>query len=205
MGIPISITGMSAYIKDISDGNLLLVQGSIDPITSIFVQTLSTIAIKEGKPVNFITSRAEEEVREQVQLFQSNGFDFPIIEERSHRHWENYIVDDGLMVIDSFSYLNLERPLSEVRRVLEDFLKLCKQKNAIVLLTIERSMLSEQVEVTCAHLADGIFNFLTKDTDKGIRRYIRIPKWMDGRSFDDNIYYQFDGREIRVDLRSRVR
>jgi len=204
MGIPISITGMSSYIKDISDGNLILVQGSIDPITTIFVQTLSTIAVKEEKPVNFITSRTVEEVREQIHLFQSNGIEFPVIEERSHRHWENYIVDNGVMVIDSFSYLNLERPLSEVRRVLEDFLRLCKQKNSIILLTIERGMLSEQVEVTCSHLADGIFNFLTKDTDKGIRRYIRIPKWMDGRSLDDNIYYHFNGREIRVDLRSRV-
>jgi KaiC/GvpD/RAD55 family RecA-like ATPase len=66
-------------------------------------------------------------------------------------------------------------------------------------------MLQEQVEVTCAHLADGIMKFLTMDTTKGIRRYIRIPKWMHGKSFDENIYYHFDGREILVDLRSRVR
>ena len=110
-----------------------------------------------------------------------------------------------MTVIDSFSYLNIERPLIEVRRVLEEFLKLCKQKDAIVLLTSERGMLTEQVDVTCAHLSDGIFTFLSKDTDQRIRRFIRIPKWMDGQAFDENIYYNYNGKEIKVDLRTRVR
>lgn len=205
MGIPIKIAGMSGFIQKIPFGNLVLIEGSIDPITSIFVQTLSTIAVQEGIPVRFITSRAEEEVRDQIKLFQDECIDFPIIAERSHRHWQNYIIDKGLTVIDSFSYLNIERPLDDVRRVLEEFLKLCKEKKAILLLTTEKGMLSEQAEVTCSHLADGIFCFLTRDTDKGIRRYIRVPKWMSGQSFDENIYYHFDGREIKIDLRARVR
>jgi archaellum biogenesis ATPase FlaH len=205
MGIPIEIAGMGEFIQKIPFGNLVLIEGSIDPITTIFVQTLSTIAVHENTPVRFITSRAEEEVRDQIQLFQDDCVDFPIIAERSHRHWQNHITEKGLTVIDSFSYLNIERSLDDVRRVLEEFLKLCKEKKAIMLLTTERGMLSKQVEVTCAHLADGIFCFLTRDTEKGIRRYIRVPKWMSGQSFDENIYYQFDGREMKIDLRARVR
>ena len=205
MGIPIEIAGMSEFIQKIPFGNLVLVEGSIDPITTIFVQTMATIAVHKDVPVRFITSRAEEEVREQIRLFQDNGVDFPIVAERSHRHWQDHIKENGLTVIDSFSYLNIDRPLSDVRRVLEEFLKLCKEKHAIMLLTTEHGMLEEQVDVTCAHLADGIFRFLTRDTEKGIRRYIRVPKWMNGQSFDENIYYHFDGREIRVDLRARVR
>jgi archaellum biogenesis ATPase FlaH len=205
MGVQITIPGLNEFISEVPQGNLVLVEGSIDPITTLFVQTLATIAVHEDKIVNYITSRTMEEVRDQVLYFQSNGVEFSITEERSHRHWQDYIVKDGMTIIDSFSYLNIERPLADVRRVLEEFLKLCKQHKAIVLLTLERGMLQEQVEVTCAHLADGIMKFLTMDTTKGIRRYIRIPKWMHGKSFDENIYYHFDGREILVDLRSRVR
>ena len=205
MGISISITGMSTFLKDIPDGNLILVEGSIDPITSLFVQTIAINAFQENKPVHFISSRAEEEVRTQINTFQTKEIPIPIIEERSHRYWQNYITDNGLTIIDSFSYLNIERPLIEVRRLLEEFLKLCKQKEAIVIITTERGMLTEQVNVTCAHLADGIFRFLTKDTDQGLKRLIRIPKWMNWQSFDENIYYNVNGKEIKVDLRTRVR
>jgi KaiC/GvpD/RAD55 family RecA-like ATPase len=205
MGIPIKIAGMSGFIQDIPFGNLVLIEGSIDPIATIFVQTMASISVTEEIPVRFITSRAEEEVRDQIRFFQDNGLEFPIFAERSHRHWQDHITEKGLTAIDSFSYLNIDRPLADVRRVLEEFLKQCKEKQAIILLTSEQGMLSEQVEVTCRHLADGIFRFLSRDTEQGIRRYIRIPKWMNGQSFDENIYYQFDGREIRVDLRSRVR
>ena len=205
MGIPITIPGLTEFITEIPKGTLVLVEGSIDPITTLFVQQIATVAVHEDKKVNYITSRAMEEVRDQVQYFQDNGAEFSIVEERSHRHWQDYIVDHGVTIIDSFSYLNIERSLSDVRRVLEEFLKRCKQHHAIVFLTLEQGMLSEQVEVTCAHLADGIFKFLTMDTSKGIRRYIRIPKWMHGKSFDENIYYHFDGKNISVDLRARVR
>ncbi len=205
MGIKIEIPGLTEYIQKMPNGNVILVEGGINPSTSIFVQHLATVAHKQGRCVNYITSKTKEEVEEQVNIIQRQPPVFPIIEERSHRHWKEYISDESILVIDSFSYMVLDRSLADVVLIMEEFLRLCKEHRSIVILTGERGMLDQQMEITIAHLADGIFLFLSKDTSKGIARFIRVPKWVDGNSYDDNIYFTFDGHRINVDLRSRVR
>ena len=52
--------------------------------------------------------------------------------------------------------------------------------------------------------ADGIIQFLSKDAADGLTRYIRIPKWMTGSSYDRNIYYTYEEGRINIDLRYRV-
>jgi archaellum biogenesis ATPase FlaH len=203
MGIPIVIPGLSEFIKEIPDGNTILVEGNIDPIKTIFVQQLAGIAKQKSRNVNYITSRAKEEVIEQISYYNGT-VDFPVIEERSHRHWKNYLGKDGVLILDSFSYLILEKTLPEVRTILEELDSVCKQQNAIIFLTVEEGMLDEKVHITVGHLADGIFRFMSRDTSKGIARFIRIPKWLNRKSFDENIYYTFDGKKLNVDLRARV-
>jgi archaellum biogenesis ATPase FlaH len=204
MGIPISITGLNQFISEIPQGNLILVESSIDPIATIFVQKLAVLARKNGHDVTYITSRTKQEISEQIIYYQSEPVDICVIEERSNRKWKEYITEKSVLILDSFSYLILDVPLVEVRSVLEELLKLCQQLNAIVIITMEKGMLDSKVEISTGHLADGILKFLCKDTNKGIARFIRIQKWMKGQSFDENIYYTFDGKKINVDLRSRV-
>jgi archaellum biogenesis ATPase FlaH len=204
MGIPVTITGLNQFIEEIPEGNLILVESSIDPIATIFVQQLGVIAQKNGHQVTYITSRTKEEVLEQIIFYQDEPADICVIEERSHRRWKDYVTEKSVLILDSFSYLILDVPLMEIRNILEEFLKLCQQLNAIVIITMERGMLDSKVEIATGHLADGILLFLSKDTSKGIARFIRIQKWIKGQSFDENIYYTFDGKKINVDLRSRV-
>ena len=196
MGIPITITGLNQFISEIPEGNLVLVESSIDPIATIFVQRLAVLAQKNGHDVTYITSRTKQEVCEQLVYYQSEPVDICVVEERSNRKWKEYITEKSVLILDV--------PLVEVRSVLEELLKLCQQLNAIVIITIEQGMLDSKVEISTGHLADGILKFLCKDTSKGIARFIRIQKWMKGQSFDENIYYTFDGKKINVDLRSRV-
>jgi len=203
MGIPVDIPGLNHFIQEIPDGNMILVEGNIDPMKTIFTQMLAGKAQKQGRDVNYISSRAKEEVQELLCYYHEEAC-FPIIEERSHRHWKDYIKKDTLVVMDSFSYLILDDTLAEIRMTMEELDSLCKQKNAIILLTVEEGMLEEKVHITVGHLADGIFQFKQRDTSKGIARFIRIPKWLNRESFDDNIYYTFDGRRLNVDLRARV-
>jgi hypothetical protein len=54
------------------------------------------------------------------------------------------------------------------------------------------------------HLSDGFIQFHAREGPEGVLRFLRIPKWMDGKFVDRNIYYEFDGKRISVDLRSRV-
>jgi hypothetical protein len=54
------------------------------------------------------------------------------------------------------------------------------------------------------HLSDGYLQFHAREGPEGVLRFLRIPKWMDGKFVDRNIYYEFDGKRIAIDLRRRV-
>ncbi|MBN1280530.1 MAG: hypothetical protein JXA00_02665 [Candidatus Thermoplasmatota archaeon] len=203
MGIPIHIAGLNEFIQEIPNGNIVVVQGTIDPIKTIFIQTVAGLAVKHKKEVVYIASRAKEEVVAELSQY-TDSTKCQIVEERSHRHWKDFIRRDAVLIIDSFSYLVLDKTLSEVRTIVEELDSLCKQHNTILLLSLEYGMLDEKVQITIGHLADGIIHFLSKETTKGIARYIRISKWMNRDSFNDNIYYTFDGKKISIDLRARV-
>lgn len=205
MGIPIHITGLNEFIPDIPDGNMILVEGSIDPIVTVFVQQLAHVAADHKDQVTYITSRAKEEVVGMVRFHNKNPPRFTVVEDPSSIHWKDHIKLNSVLVIDSFSYLILEKSMLEVRQILEDFVRMSRQLEAVVIITMEQGMLDPKIEVTIAHLADGIFHFLTKDTSVGVGHFIRIPKWVTGTSFDENIHYTYDGRRINVDLRARVR
>jgi archaellum biogenesis ATPase FlaH len=204
MGLPINIVGLNEFIKDIIFGSIILVEGNIEPIKSIFVQNLGIHAQQNNYDVNFISSRAKEEIIEQVS-YLNKEIDFNVIEERSSRHWKDFLKKKSILIIDSFSYLVLEDSIIDVRNILEELDSLCKKKSAIIILTVEHGMLDEKVRITVGHLADGIIQFLSRDTTDGVARFIRIPKWVNRKSFDENIFYQFDGKRINVDLRARVR
>lgn len=199
MGIKLNIEGLNNIIHEVPDSSLIVVEGGIDTVSTIFVQYIAELCVKENKTISYVTSKTQKKV-----INECNG-NYPIIEEHSHMHWKKYIKKDSILIIDSFSYLILEKSLTEVRLILEDFLNLCKQLNAIVILTIERDMLERQTEITVMHMSDGIIRFLSRDTTEGLSRFIRIPKWNDF-SFDDNVYYTLDSRnkEINIDMRERV-
>ncbi len=206
MGISIDMAGLKHFIPEIPDGQIILIEGKLDPIKTFFVKHLGLVACKNGRRVTFISSKNKVELRESL----NNGkcdFDtsnFEVIDERSSRHWKDHIAEESILIIDSFSYLMLDKSLYEFRDVMEDMRDECKTKNAITILTLVDGMLGEKEEITTEYLADGIIRFLTKEGPKGKERYIRIPRWIGNVSFDDNINYTFDGKKMNVDQRERV-
>lgn len=205
MPIPFNIAGLDQFVEEIPDGNIILIKGRIDPVKVYFAQHVGCTARSKGRKVKYITSRVKDEIKRQIDGFNSGENNFEILEERSARHWQDYIEENVVLIIDSFSYLMLDKSLYEFRDNLEDLRKICKEKNAIVLLTLEDNMLEEKQEITAEYLSDGIIHFLTKEISNGIARYLRFPKWTDQESYDQNIYYQFDGKEMKADPRARVR
>lgn len=204
MGIPIDVAGLKQFINEIPDGNIILIEGKIDPVKSYFAQHLGFIACKNGKKITYITSHWIKEVKNQVSRLNNGKVPFEIIEEKSARHWRDHVSNDAVIIIDSFSYLTLDKTLYEFTLDLEHLRKAVKKTNAIVLLVSEQGMLEDKHEITVQYISDGIIRFKTKEVSKGIARFIRFPKWIGEVSFDDNIYYTFDGKRMNVDLRSRV-
>jgi len=204
MGIPVNVVGLNKFVTEIPDGNIILIEGKIDPVKTFFVQHIGCTSIKNGRDVIYITSRVINELKKELLVYDSDTKSFNIVEERSSRHWKDYVKDNSLLIIDSFSYLMLDKSLYEFRDNLEDLRQATKDKNAIVLLTVEEGMLDEKAEITAKYIADGIVIFKKKEASKGISRYVIIPKWKNNMAFNDNIYYDFDGISMKVDMRSRV-
>jgi hypothetical protein len=74
----------------------------------------------------------------------------------------------------------------------------------VVVLAIDRGMFDPRSEAVVVHLSDGLLQFQSREGTEGLMRYLRIPKWTEGKFFDRNVYYEFDGARLAIDLRHRV-
>lgn len=208
MGIPVEIPGLHTLIPEIGDGHIVLVEGGADPAKSFFVRRVTLSALKGHRPVTFVTSRDRDELR---GLLEKEG-GRPAWEERSVEVLEENEVSDltpyasggGLLAVDSFSFLALGLAGPELARLLRELRSRCRDRGTTVVLGTDRGMFEPRAEAVSAHLVDGVIQFHAKEGPEGLIRYLRIPKWPDGRFVDRNIYYDFDGQRIAVDLRSRV-
>ncbi|HZY92208.1 MAG TPA: hypothetical protein VFG07_05500, partial [Thermoplasmata archaeon] len=102
------------------------------------------------------------------------------------------------------SFLTLDLGPSRLAELLRSLRAVGREKLTTVVLTTDRGMSDGRSEAIATHLADGMFQFHAKEGPEGLLRYLRIPKWADGRFVDRNIYYDFDGKRIAIDLRRRV-
>ena len=110
----------------------------------------------------------------------------------------------NVLIIDSLSYLLQDYEISEFKQLMEEMKISSRVTGAIVIQLVELGMLDHRAEILSGFYADGIIQFLEKESGEGLSRYIRIPKWMTGSSYDRNIYYNYDEGKINIDLRYRV-
>ena len=110
----------------------------------------------------------------------------------------------GLLAIDSFSSLTLHLAPDVLAQSLRSLRSLCRHRGTTAVLATDRGMFDPRSEAIAIHLADGFLQFHTREGAEGVVRFLRVPKWMDGRFVDRNVYYEFDGKRIAIDLRSRV-
>jgi len=208
MTIPVEVPGLDTIIPTLDEGNMLVVESGADPAKSFFVRRLGLTAIREEIPVTFVTSRDRAELLSQLELESPDApwreGDLTVVEEDSLTETNGYGATGGFLAVDSFSFLTLDLPGARLARLLRGLRGLSHEKRTIVLLATDRGMADPRSEAVVNHLADGVLQFHAREGPEGVVRFLRIPKWIDGRFFDRNIYYQFDGSRIAVDLRRRV-
>jgi hypothetical protein len=208
MGIPVEIPGLNTLIPEIPDGQLIVVESGTDPAKNHFIRTLCRTARGLGRPVTFLTSRDREELVELLRVEPGAGGAVPTpirVEERdSIQGWEQLIGPNQVLAIDSFSFLSIDLPPDQLAHLLRSLHAQCRALRMTTLLATDRGMFDPRGEAVAVHLADGMFQFHSKEGPEGLLRYFRIPKWMDGRFVDRNIYYDFDGQRMAIDLRRRV-
>jgi KaiC/GvpD/RAD55 family RecA-like ATPase len=212
VGVPIDIPGLSTLIPELSEGRLLVVESGADPAKSFFVRRLGLSAMRQGWPLTFVTSRDRDEL--ERRLAQEGAVGQPatpawaenleILERDILGGVEDFTARTGLLVVDSFSLLTLQLPSLQLAQLLREIRTLGRRPNTAIILATDRGVSEPRSEAITMHLADGVVQFHAKDGPEGLVRFLRIPKWMDARFVDQNIYYDYDGRRMAIDLRRRV-
>jgi KaiC/GvpD/RAD55 family RecA-like ATPase len=208
VNIPVEVPGLDTIIPEIEEGRLLVVESGADSAKSYFVRRLSLSAGQVGNRVTFVTSRDEVEVRSLLEM-EGNGVEHPvgwirILERDGIDSFEEFEPAGGVLTVESFSYLTLNLPPAELASSLRRLRTACRTRNMTAILATDRGMLDTRSEAVVSHLADGVLQFHAREGPEGVLRFLRIPKWMDGKFVDRNIYYEFDGKRIAIDLRRRV-
>jgi KaiC/GvpD/RAD55 family RecA-like ATPase len=208
VSIPVEVPGLSTIIPEIEEGRLVIVESGADSAKSFFVRRLSLTAGRVGWPVTFVTSRDESEVR---SLLKSEGGSTEptdgwvhVFERDELPDFEEFDQAGGLLTVDSYSFLTLNIPPPILASALRRLRTSCRTRGLTAILATDRGMFDPRSEAVATHLADGFLQFHAREGPEGVIRFLRIPKWMDGKFVDRNIYYEFDGKRIAIDLRSRV-
>jgi len=208
VSLPVEVPGLDSILTGIDDGTIVIVEGGADLAKSFFVRRLCRTALHGGRPVSFVTSRDARELREMFS--RENGEaggtagSVQVVERDTVDSLSEFLPERGLLAVDSFSFLTLGVTPTDLARMLRDLHRDSRERGTTVLLATDQGMLDPRAEAVVAHLAEGHIEFHAQEGTEGLIRFLRIPKWADGRFVDRNIYYDFDGRRMAIDLRSRV-
>jgi KaiC/GvpD/RAD55 family RecA-like ATPase len=208
MSLPVEVPGLDTIIPQVDPSRVVVVESGADSAKSFFVRRLALTAARIGWKVTFVISRDQEELRAQLT---AEGGTLPVpdgwleIRERDSVNALDEFADaGGLLAVDSFSFLTLGLPGPEIASMMRGLRSVCRRRGTIALLATDRGMFQPQSEAVVTHLADGQLQFHAREAAEGVVRFLRIPKWSDGKFVDRNIYYEFDGRRLAIDLRRRV-
>jgi len=208
VSLPIEVPGLNSLISEVSDGTIIIVEGGADLAKSFFVRRLCRTAVHAGRPVSFVTSRDAGELR--TMFARENGessgasAQVRVLEMDALDSLVEFVPRGGLLAVDSFSFLTLGVAPSDLARMLRDLHRATRENGTTALLVTDEGMFESRSEAVLAHLAEGHIQFHAQEGSEGLVRFLRIPKWADGRFVDRNIYYDFDGRRMSIDLRNRV-
>ncbi|HKV90686.1 MAG TPA: hypothetical protein VJQ43_05770 [Thermoplasmata archaeon] len=208
MGIPVEVPGLNTIVSEVADGTIVIVESGADGAKSFLVRTLARTALRKGTPVTYLTSRDGASVTKAVANGQSQVYSesqqLRVVELDSLADWQPVGPEKGLLAIDSFSFLTLDLAPPQLAAVMRGLRERCARDGMSVVLATDRGMFEPRGEAIAVHLADGLMQFHTREGPEGLVRYLRIPKWPQGTLTDRNIYYDFDGAHMAIDLRRRV-
>jgi KaiC/GvpD/RAD55 family RecA-like ATPase len=208
MGLPVEVPGLDTIIPQVEEGRIVVVESGADEAKSFFVRRLARTALGLNWPVTFLTSRDGSELS---QSLVDGGTPPPVgaaglqvFERESLRDWDGIEAFRGLLAVDSFSFLTLDISAPALSDLLRRLRSVGHAYGLTVVLATDRGMFDPRSEAIVIHLADGLIQFHSKEGPEGIVRYLRVPKWTAGRFVDRNVYYEYDGKRLAIDLRRRV-
>jgi KaiC/GvpD/RAD55 family RecA-like ATPase len=213
MVIPIDIVGLDNLIPSIGDGKVVVVESGLDPAKSYFIRRIALSAARTGGSFVFLTSRGQQEVLDLLKAERPVSATVAADPDSLMDVIELGSIEEAgdlgdssapLFVVDSFSMLTLSHSPGSLAELMQEFRSRCQKNGTIFVLGTDRGMQDSRSEAIIAHLSDGVIEFHTKEIPDGLTRYLRVPKWTDGKFIDRNVYYDFNGKRMAIDVRRRV-
>jgi KaiC/GvpD/RAD55 family RecA-like ATPase len=208
VGVPVEVPGLATIVPEVAGGTIVIVESGADGAKSFLVRTLARTALRQGDRVTYLTSRDSSDVQ---HMLLDGGAPTPPPPERlavqeldALPDWHAIGAAAGILAIDSFSFLTLDMSAPALATMMRTFRTQCHASGLTVILATDRGMFEPRNEAIAVHLSDGLIQFHTKEGPEGLVRYLRIPKWSEGTLTDRNVYYEFDGKHMAIDLRRRV-
>jgi len=202
--VSLDIAGLEQTIGNIPGGSIVVIKGGPDPVKSYLAQLIAAAAVVNGHSVTYLSSYggATAKLLFSNYFHDGAGIDFQATNapEMSYIH----IQPDRMLVMDSFSFMVATRSIDGIKDILDKIKARVLETSSNSVMVLTADMLSPQLESMILHYADGFLCLLEKESGEGVKRYIRIPKWMGGRSYDHNIFFNFNDNRLNVDTRYRV-
>ncbi len=207
MSLKVEVAGLDVLVPPIEEGTTIVVEGGADLAKSFFVRRLCRTARHVPRPVAFVTSQVEQELRDRLALEDggvAGAHETTIVERDALESLVEFMPVRGVLAVDSFSFLTLDLSAAQLARLLRDGRRAARDRGSIIVLTTETGMADPRATALLTHLAEGLIEFRSQEGPEGLVRFLRVPKWSEGRFIDRNVYYSFDGQRLAVDLRNRV-
>jgi KaiC/GvpD/RAD55 family RecA-like ATPase len=203
MPIQVPIPGLSNFVREVPEGSVLYLEGGLDYVKSSFALALAGSAAERGwMPFVATTRWADDLKKELASAYPRQAFE--VVDGVKLGELASVVAPKRVIIIDSFSHIAMESSLGEFKGSMEKMRAACKSTGSVVILVADSGVLGREREAAASQMSDGTVQFLTREVQERLSRFIRIPKWMGGLSLSDNLYYDYDGRRISIDLRARV-
>jgi KaiC/GvpD/RAD55 family RecA-like ATPase len=194
---------LSNFVKDVPDGSLVHVEGGIDSVKSAFAIQLAGSAAERGWLALFVSTRWLPDLRSEVESAFPKGA-FEILSAQDSSSLAGHASPKTVLVVDSFSYLSLDMGPAALKKTLESLRGACKNTGCIAILVTDAGTMGRERDSIVTQACDGVVQFLSRESQERYSRFIRVPKWVGGGSIGENLYYDYDGGRINIDLRARV-
>lgn len=196
MGIPIEVEGLQAWLRDVPDGSLVVLDGQRSLGPSVLVERLmasarsagrSSIAIRTGAPL--------EPSAERATAGADHESEWSAVESA---------IAGADVAVDSASLLALPLEPAALAHSLRRMQTAARKAGTIGIFCLENGVLDTARDTIFHLMADGLILFRARDDDDGIVPFLHVAKWPRRPPVNQHVFFTVEGSRLLVDTRKRV-
>ncbi len=188
--------------------SVILVEEDTGLAKSVYAQYIAAEAAADGKDVSYITTRAPDDVRNEMKrlhILPAKGFHVEEMQGIVPGTLLDHLTLHGkgdLVIVDQFSLYFLDTPLSELREGISRILAAAKTGRVFFLL-VDLGILPERHEALLRAMADGVIQITTVTEGDKLKRYLNIPKMQGARLIEKMLPFTVSEEGFLIDTRER--